>query len=432
MSAKQKKGSEYKMNTWLVHGSGRSVKWDFSHHVVPPLSCSVTYRLDSTARGAQGFSEYGQLIEDGGEPPIYIYERLDEPTRSLLEGNLARVEGGDACVTFASGMAAVSAALGFALKTGDEVITHPLIYGCTHSLFTNWYPRLGFKTRRIDLTDLEKLKSSISDSTRIIYFESPTNPNMQLIDISAIREICNAFNKKRSSERKILVVIDNTFASPFCQRPLEHGADIVVYSLTKSIGGFGTNVGGAVICPKEFHRGVLSYRKDFGGVLSAKSAWEIQVYGLPTLPVRMKRCQHSAIQVASYLESSPFVSAVRYPGLESFPQRDLARRQMRDFDGEFSPGNMIYFMLHESKIDSIKFIDDLAANAYCITLAVSLGHTKTLIEAPFSMTHSSYGKGDPMTQEKGIRLSVGLESPSDIISDIEKSFKRVGKKTIAE
>lgn len=416
------KKQDYKLTTRLVHGPEHSAKWDFSHHVVPPLSSSTTYRLDSAKRGARGFQEFGQLVSDTGEAPVYIYDRLDEPTRSILEGELADMEGGEACATFASGMAAISAILGSVLAKGDEVIAHPVLYGCTHSLLTNWYPRQGFGVQRIDMNDVAKLRRAISDKTRILYFESPVNPTLDLIDIGAVRKLADEVNAGRKSARKLLIVIDNTFATPFAQRPLALGADVVVHSLTKNLGGFGTEVGGAVICPKGLLAALLLYRKDFGGILSAKSAWAILVYGLPTLALRLKRQQYTARKVAAFLEKQEGVVRVAYPGLASYPQRKLAERQLVDVDGDFAPGNMIYFELDPRLVEAESFVDEIARSAYSITLAVSLGHTKTLIELPASMTHSSYGQGG-----SAVRLSVGLESPSDILADLKSALSATRK-----
>jgi methionine-gamma-lyase len=417
MASKKK----YKPTTRLVHGPEHSAKWDFSHHVTPPLSSSTTYRLDSARRGARGFLEFGGRVSDFGDSPVYIYDRLDEPTRSILEGELADIEGGECCVTFASGMAAISASLGSILRPGDELIAHPTVYGCTHSLFTNWYPDMGITVRRVDMNDLAGLRELITEKTRVLYFESPVNPTLELVDIAALRELTNEVNAQRPAERRLLIVIDNTFATPFGQRPLEHGADVVVHSLTKNLGGFGTELGGAVICPKSMLGKLLLYRKDFGGILSSKSAWAILVYGLPTLALRLKRQQYTAKKVATWLEAQEAVERVIYPGLESFPQHELAQRQLRDFDGDFAPGNMIYFSLDPARIDAEEFVNYIAKYAYSLTLAVSLGHTKTLIEMPGSMTHSVYGG----QAGNHVRLSIGLESPADIIRDLTDAVESV-------
>jgi methionine-gamma-lyase len=414
--------NKYKATTRLVHGPDESAKWDFSHHVTPPLSSSTTYRLDSARRGARGFAEFGHYVSDRGETPVYIYDRLDEPTRSILEGELADIEQGECCVTFASGMAAISAAMGSILGVGDQVIAHPLVYGCTHSLLTNWYPRLGIDVARINMNDHEGLRATITDATRILYFETPTNPTLELVDIAALRSLADEINQDRAADRKLMVYVDNTFATPFGQRPLLHGADLVIHSLTKNLGGFGTEVGGAVIAPRSLLAGLLLYRKDFGAILSSKAAWAIMVYGLPTLPVRMKRQQYTAMKVATWLEQQEGVARVAYPGLDSFPQADLAHRQQVDFDGDFAPGNMIHFELDPARVNAEEFVDFLSREAYSVTLAVSLGHTKTLIEMPSSMTHSCYGDESAASS---IRLSIGLESPHDILSDLEAALEAV-------
>jgi len=416
--------NRYKTTTRLVHGPDHSAKWDFTHHVTPPLSSSTTYRMDTARRGARGFQEFGRYVSDFGEAPVYIYDRLDEPTRSILESELADVEGGECCVTFASGMAAISAALTSTLRPGDELIAHPVVYGCTHSLFTNWYPRMGIQVARMDMNDVAALRAHVTDAMRALYLETPANPTLELTDIAALRELCDDVNATRPPERKLLIFVDNTFATPFGQRPLEHGADVVLHSLTKNLGGFGTELGGAVICPREMLGQLLLYRKDFGGVLGSKSAWAIMVYGLPTLPLRLKRQQYTAQIVADWLEAHDAVERVAYPGLKSFPQRELAERQMRDFDGDFAPGNMIYFELDPAQVDVIDFLDEVAREAYSLTLAVSLGHTKTLIETPASMTHSSYGG----PASAAVRLSIGLESPGDIIQDIDAAIAAVRRR----
>ena len=413
---------DYKPTTRLVHGPTHSAKWDFSHHVTPPLSSSTTYRLDSTDRGARGFTEFGRHVLDDGRPPVYIYDRLDEPTRSILEGELCDAEGGECCVTFASGMAAISGAMGSILVPGDEVIAHPVVYGCTHSLLVNWYPKMGFGVQRIGLNDVDAVRAAITDRTRILYLETPANPTLELIDLRALRELADEVNATRGDDRKLLIFVDNTFATPFCQRPIEHGADVVLHSLTKNIGGFGTEIGGAVIAPEWMLAGLLLYRKDFGGILASKSAWAIMVYGLPTLPLRLKRQQYTADKVASWLEGVEGVESVAWPGLDSFPQRELAERQLRDFDGDFAPGSMFYFTVDDAMISARALLDHVATHAYSVTLAVSLGHTKTLIESPASMTHSSYTDGGAASGT-GIRLSIGLESPGDILRDLEAAIE---------
>jgi cystathionine beta-lyase/cystathionine gamma-synthase len=366
-----------------------------------------------------------------GHMPIYIYDRLDEPTRAMLEENLAYAEGGDICVTFASGMAAISAVLGSALRQGQEVLAHHTLYGCTYSLMTNWLPRFGMLARFTDFLKVESLGEQITPATRVLYFETPTNPTMELIDIAAVRRLADQVNVGREERQRVLVIVDNTFATPYCQRPLKLGAHIVVESLTKGLGGFGTDMGGAVTAPAEWYNNLMLFRKDFGGVLSPRAAWGILVYGLPTLATRMSNMQKTAQRVAEFLSKHPKVACVKYPGMECFPQKALAHRQMLSSDGKFAPGSMMYFVLKGSdsrQSQAEKLVDYLAEHAYSITLAVSLGQIKTLIEHPFSMTHSALPDEQKRAfgmHPEGIRVSLGLEDWHDIIRDLEIALEKV-------
>jgi len=429
------RSDEYRRVTRLIHGKMVSPHWNYADHIVPPVSASAAYRLESAERGAEGFLEFANPeFNRESQPPIYIYDRLDEPSRGMLEDNLATAEGGECCVTFATGMAAISAALGVLLKAGDTVVAHRTLYGCTWSLFTNWYPRLGIRTVFTDLRDPDRLAGLLRDDPTImaVYGETPVNPSLDLIDLAAISAVVRETNARRPPRRLVFTVVDNTFATPLCQRPIEHGIDLVVHSLTKNIGGFGTDMGGAVIGARLLEPDLLLYRKDFGGVLSPKAAWPALVYGLPTLALRSRRQMDTALRVARFLESRPEVARVAYPGLPSHPQHDLARRQMRDFDGEFAPGIMIYFVLagrgEEVRRKGARFMDHLAAQSLTVTLAVSLGQVRTLIEHPASMTHATVPadrQAEAGIEPGGIRLSLGLEAPEDIESDLAAAFAAV-------
>ena len=426
----------YSKETRLIYGRSHSEKWDYSHHVIPPISSSATYRLDSAQRGAQGFIDFAHTSDQPKhKEPIYIYDRLGEPNKDILEENLAFAEGGDKAVTFSTGMAAISAIFGVLLKTGDEIIAHRTLYGCTYSLLTTWYPRYGIDVQFINLHMIDALASAITPKTRVIFFETPVNPTMTLIDIAAITALVRDLNRVREEHEHIRVVVDNTFATPFCQRPMELGADFVMHSLTKGIGGFGTDMGGVIVSPQNYYDMLLLYRKDYGGVLATKSAWPILVYGLPTLSLRVKREIESAMKVAAFLEQHPMVKEVNYPGLESFPQHELARKQMRDFDGNFAPGTLMYFTLksaspQHSRDLGERFINYTADNAYTITLAVSLGHLRTLIEHPGSMTHSAIPAEEQVKRgldPGGVRLSIGIEHPDDIMRDLSAAFDHLAK-----
>jgi cystathionine beta-lyase/cystathionine gamma-synthase len=423
--------TKYSMDTHLIYGKNVSDKWDYSHHVTAPISSSTTFRLDSVERGAQGFLQFANVEDYGDKAPIFIYDRLGEPNKDMLEENLAYIEKGEMAVSFSSGMGAISAVLGVLSKSGDEIITHKTLYGCTFSLLKNWYPRYNIKWTPIDLTSMDELKNSISEKTKVIYFETPANPNIQIIDIRSVRNVIDEFNKHRNEQNKIYMVIDNTFATPFCQRPLELGSDFVVHSLTKGIGGFGTDMGGVAIGPRKFQDLIQLFRKDFGAVLSPKNAWSILTYGLPTLALRQKQQINTATRVAEFLNTHPKVEYVNYPGLQNFKYYDVAKKQMIDFNGNFAPGSMIYFALKgknpiETKEIGKKFMDHVANNAYTMTLAVSLGHTRTLIEHPASMTHSVVSPEEYVARgidAGGIRLAIGLENPDDILNDLNESLK---------
>jgi cystathionine beta-lyase/cystathionine gamma-synthase len=423
--------TKYSMDTHIIYGKSVTDKWDYAHHVTAPISSSTTFRLDSVERGAQGFMQFAHTEEFGDKTPIFIYDRLGEPNKDMLEENLAYVEKGETAVSFSTGMGAISAIFGVLTKADDEVIAHHTLYGCTFSLLTNWYPRYNIKINQIDLTNLKNLYNALTEKTRVIYFETPANPNIEIVDIKAVVEAVKEINKTRDEKNQIYTVVDNTFATPFCQRPIEFGIDFVVHSLTKGIGGFGTDMGGVVIGKKKFRDMILLFRKDFGAVLNTKSAWAILTYGLPTLGLRQRHQIKSALRISEYLNAHPKIDFVNYPGLVNFKYHNVAKQQMLDFNGNFAPGSMIYFVLKgntpiESKENGKKFMDYVADSAYTMTLAVSLGHTRTLIEHPASMTHSAIPPeklAEHSIDAGGVRLAIGLENSDDILMDLDDSLK---------
>lgn len=421
---------QYKDRSVLIHGKFRSEKWDFADHILPPITTSVSFRLRSARRGAEGFTQFANPELDRNRlHPIYIYSRLDDPCQALLEETLAFAEKGETAVAFATGMAAVSAAIGIHVRTGSHIVMHKTVYGCTYGLVTDQLSRFGVEYTFVDFTNLDSVRAAIRPETTVAYFESPCNPTMELIDIAGIASLIKTVNAGRAPENRVVSILDNTFATPFCQRPLTMGIDFVVHSLTKNIAGFGATMGGAVIGPRNAETDLLIFRKNFGGSLSPNAAWDILVYGMPTLSLRLERQQQSAQEIAEYLEGHPKVQRVTYPGLESFSQRDLALAQMRDIDGNFAPGSMVYFELKgnddESYRRAVKLIDHLASTALSVTLAVSLGQIRTLVEHPASMTHSAI----PPEEQKsagiapgGVRLSIGLEDVRDILHDLSQAL----------
>ena len=421
----------YRDRSVLIHGKFRSEKWDFQDHILPPITTAVSFRLRSAERVAEGFQQFANPeIDRASATPIYIYDRLDEPCQGLLEETLAFSEKGECAVCFATGMAAVSAAIDIHVCAGDHVVYHPAIYGCTHGHITNWLKRFGVNNTSVNFNDTQALRDAIRPETRVLYFETPSNPTMELVDIKAIVALVKELNESREPGQKIVSIVDNTFASPYGQRPLEFGIDFVVHSLTKHIGGFGATMGGVVIGPKSRETDLLLYRKDFGGSLSPDAAWHILTYGVPTLAVRLEKQEQSATRVAEFLELSQRVARVAYPGLDSFPQKQLAQSQMRNIDGDFAPGSMIYFEVagtpQESYERAVKVINHIAQNSLSITLAVSLGQIRTLVEHPASMTHAVVPPEDQVKagiSPGGIRLSLGLEDVRDILRDLEEALE---------
>ncbi|MFO7639287.1 MAG: PLP-dependent transferase [bacterium] len=430
----------YSVESRLIYGRNQSARWDFGRHVIPPISASTNFRFRSVAEGAAAFGDFAARA--GGEDRRefrYIYDRLDEPNKDLLEEHLAIADEGDVSLVFSTGMAAISALLTVLVEPRpegpDEILVHMPVYGCTNDLLRKHFQdRLGFPVRYADLSAPGTLETQLSPRTRVVYCETPANPTCRLLDLSDIARRLAEHNRVLSeAARPALLVADNTFASPFCQRPLTLGADFTCYSLTKSIGGFGTVMGGSVVARKQHLDTVgrlIQLRKDTGGALSPVNAWHILVYGISTLPLRMRRMQETALEIARFLEQHPRVQRVLYPGLDSFNQRDIARRQMRDYAGAFAPGHMLYFepragTAEERRTIASGWMDRIAHNAYTITLAVSLGQIRTLVEHPGGMTHAVVADEDQQLgriDSGGVRLSVGIEEPGDLIRDLASAL----------
>lgn len=424
--------NQYRDRSVLIHGKFKSEKWDFEDHILPPITTSVSFRLRSAERGAEAFKQFANPELDRDTlHPIYIYDRLDEPGQGLLEETLAFAEKGETAVAFSTGMAAIAASIGIHVKAGDHIVAHRTLYGCTYSLITGWLARFGVTHSLVDFRDPDALRKAIRPETRVVYFETPCNPTLDLVDIRETVSAVQKASKSRPDAERVVTIIDNTFATPFCQRPIPMGVDFVVHSLTKNLGGFGADMGGAVIGPRRSETDLLLFRKDFGGALSPKAAWDVLAFGIPTLALRVERQQLNAMRVAEFLELHPNVAKVRYPGLDSFPQKDLACQQMRDIDGNFAPGSMIYFEMAGSPAESYerakRVANYIAANALSITLAVSLGQIRTLIEHPASMTHSAIppeAQLDAGIAPGGLRMSLGIEDVRDILADLEEALEQ--------
>lgn len=365
-----------------------------------PIYQSSTFVFASAEQGGRRFA----LAEPG-----YIYTRLANPTLTSVEEKLALLEGGEAALATASGMGAISATLWTALQAGDHVVAGDTLYGCTFSLLSHGLTRMGVEVTFVDMTDLEAVTNALQPNTQVVYLETPANPTLKLSDISAIAKIAH-----RNSD--CLVIVDNTFCSPYLQRPLELGADVVVHSATKYLNGHGDVLAGFVCGKADFVQQVRLYGlKDMtGAVLSPFDAFLLG-RGMKTLPLRMEQHCASALKVATFLSNHPAVESVNYPGLEIFPQFALAQKQMS------LPGGMISFELRGGIEAGIILMNSL----HLCSLAVSLGDAETLIEHAASMTHSTYSKEELKAagiSEGLVRISVGLENVEDIIADLKRGL----------
>lgn len=368
--------------------------------LTPPVHLTSTFAFESAEAGGEMFA---------GTREGHFYSRISNPTTGLLERRVASLEGAEAAVATASGMGAITATLWSFLRAGDEVITDQTLYGCTFSFLRDGLTRFGVTVRQVDMTRPEILAAAISDRTRIVYFETPANPNMRLVDVAAISRIAHGAGAK--------VVVDNTYATPVLTRPLALGADIVVHSATKYLGGHGDLVGGVAVGGIEDMACVrLVGVKDMTGAVMSPFTAFLVLRGLKTLALRMARHGQSAEVVARWLEAHPAVERVFYPGLQSFPQHDLAARQMA------SGGGMMAFELKGGHGAGVSMMNRLTL----IRRAVSLGDAETLIQHPASMTHSTYAPEERAAAGIGegmVRLSVGLEDVADILADLEMALE---------
>ncbi|MFZ3230189.1 MAG: cystathionine gamma-synthase [Pseudobdellovibrio sp.] len=337
------------------------------------------------------------------------YSRTHNPTRKAYENCLANLEGGKFGFAFASGCAAATTILHI-LKKGDHIVAMDDMYGGTYRLFDKVLQNDGFEFSYVDLTQVENFAKAIKPNTKMVWLETPTNPTLKLTDISAISEI--------AKQKNIIVVVDNTFMSPYFQRPLELGADIVVHSATKYIGGHSDMVGGVAATSNALLAEKLAFLSNSIGAVQGPFDSFLALRSLKTLPLRMKAHAENAMKVAEFLEKHPLVEKVVYPGLKSHPQHELAKKQMSGFSG------MITFFIKGGLSASKKFLESVQVFA----LAESLGGVESLVEHPAIMTHASV----PAEQRKKlgiddslIRLSVGIEDIDDLIADLNQAFDQV-------
>lgn len=369
-----------------------------------PIYQTSTFIFENCAQGAARFE---------GTEPGYIYTRLGNPTTSVLEAKIAALDGAEATLATSSGMGAISSVFWTITHSGAHVIADETLYGCTWALLSHGLTRFGVEVSLIDTSDIENVKAALKPNTVAVYLETPANPNLKITDIEEIAKAAHEYNSD------IKVICDNTFASPYVQSPLSLGADVLVYSATKYLNGHGDVIAGFVSGKTDFINQVrmVGVKDMTGSVLGPQEAFLI-LRGLKTFEVRMERLCSTAAKVAEFLNSHPKIERVYYPGLESHPNHEVAKKQMRNF------GAMMSFIVKGGKPAGEKLLNSLEL----CTLAVSLGSDQTLIEHPASMTHSTY---DPQALvEAGVpaglvRLSVGLENVEDIIEDLAKGLELI-------
>ena len=366
-----------------------------------PIFQSSTFAFPNAAEGAARFA---------GKSDGYIYSRMNNPTVNALEENLAILENGASAIATATGMAAVSTVFLALLEQGAHVVSTDSLYGSSRVLLETELARYGVRSTFVDSSDAENVRRAIRPETRMVFIETPTNPTMKITDLRAVSAIAHRTGA--------LLVVDNTFASPYLQRPFEHGADAIVHSLTKFVNGHSDALGGAIVLrDMELHRKIRKALNLYGGTMDPHQAWLI-LRGVRTLPLRLEKAQQNAMKLAEFLSGHPKVAWVRYPGLPDHPQYEIARRQMDGF------GAMICFGVRNGLEGGVALMNAVEL----ITLAVSLGGVDSLIEHPASMTHASVPRKE--REEAGIldelvRLAVGCEDFEDLRDDLDHALNRI-------
>lgn len=378
-----------KFNTKTIHGNQKP---DAAYgSVMQPIYQTSTYAQQSP-----------------GDHKGYAYSRSANPTRHALEQSLASIENGAFGMAFASGMAAIDAVMKL-LKPGDEVITTNDIYGGSFRLFTKVYEGYGITFHFVDMSDIKNIETQITNNTKMIWMESPTNPMMNIFDIQAVAKLANQNN--------ILLAVDNTFATPYLQNPLDLGAHIVMHSATKYLGGHSDLVMGALIVNEKTLAERLYFIQNASGAICGPQDAFLALRGIKTLHVRMERHCHNGRAIAHYLKNHSKVEKVYWPGFEDHPSHHIAKRQMKDF------GGMLSFSTYgDSTEDALKVIKNLKI----FTLAESLGGVESLAGHPATMTHAAIPKKDRLKiglTDSLIRLSVGIEDVDDLIEDLEQALE---------
>ena len=385
-------------DTKLVHAG--DFHEEFGAAVVPIYQTS-TFAFKNAQHGADLFA---------GKEKGYIYTRIGNPTIDALENKLAQLENGYRGVVMASGMSAVTTLYSALLKQGDHMISTGAVYGPSRAVMESIFAGFGVESTYTDTSVLENIEKAIKPNTKLLYLETPANPTIQLTDIRKASEIAHKHN--------ILVCVDNTFSSPYLQKPLDLGADIVLHSLTKFINGHADIVGGALIAKDEQVYAKLRKTMTYmGGNMDPHQAYMV-IRGVKTLSLRIEKAQENAMKIAEYLENHSKVEWIKYPGLKSFAQHELAKEQMNGF------GSMISFGV-KGGLEGGKILMD---NVKLALLAVSLGGVETLIQHPASMTHAALSKEERLQADitdELVRFSVGIEDVDDIIADLDQALAKI-------
>ena len=389
------KHDSYGFDTLAIR-SGQQRSSELEHNEA--IFTTSSFVFENAAQAAARFA---------GDEPGNIYSRFTNPTTQAFERRLAAMEGGEACVATASGMAAITSLCIAMLKAGDHIVSSRSIFGTTTTLFDKYLPRFGIETSFVDLTDLEDWKQSIRPNTRLLFLETPSNPLSEIADIRQLADLAH--------ENNCMLVVDNCFCTPALQRPLELGADIIVHSATKYLDGQGRIVGGAIVGPNPLvDEDIFGVIRSTGPSMSPFNAW-VALKGLETLNLRMNAHSQNAIQLARFLQHHPRVDQVFHPGLETHPQYELAKSQQYGF------GGVVSFVVAGGRERAWKIID----STELLSITANLGDVKTTITHPATTTHGRVS--DELKARTGIgegliRVAVGLESIDDIVADLARGL----------
>ncbi len=386
--------------TKAIHGGRQK---DQFGSLCEPIYQTSAFTFETAEQGGRRFA-----MEEQG----YIYTRLGNPTCTSVEEKLRLLEGGEACVSAASGMGAITSAIWSCVEQGDHIIASKTLYGCTFAFLSHGINRYGIEVSFVDIRDPKNIENAMRPNTKLVYLETPANPNLYIADLKAIAEIVHR-------KTDCILMVDNTFSTPYITRPMEFGADVVVHSATKYLNGHGDVIAGFVIGKKDFIDRVrfVGVKDMTGASLSPFDAFLIS-RGLKTLEIRMEKHCENAQQIAEFLEKHPAVESILFPGLKSFPQYELAKKQMS------LSGAIISFEIKGGIEAGKKLLNSLQL----IAISVSLGDAETLIQHPASMTHSTYSPEERQASDIGdglIRLSVGLENAEDIIADLKQGLDSI-------